>query len=273
MLDIKNNSNLLLKAFQRFLSNKEPEDLLNQIGIWIFGYVVRRLRATDDEASLVFLKFWLERNKLVTYFKTRGCKNIFGFLTFFSKNLLLSVRRAEANIQSIDEFVTSNEISKTIENTSITSLTSKKILRCALKKLSIMNRVILCLRYGFSLTKKEKDFLLYLLKDRSKYIKLITELQNRIKKQKSKDSQNIEKLNLYHWRYTALGNSNVLLSRKKKLQKEIFKLSEVFTFKEISSFLGISTYKISQSCEYSLQFIAKDLDLLKVKNLIEYENK
>lgn len=263
MLNIKNNSNLLLKSFQNFLLNKNSEDFLNQIGIWILGYVTRRLRASEDEASMVFLKFWLERGKLLDYFNTKGCKNIFGFLSFFSKNLLNYIRKKQESLRSKEEFVLSQEIEKHIERGLSSSNFQEVILRYTLKKLPMINRVIICLRYGISLSIKEKDFLLNFLNSEEKYQQLLTEFEKRLQKLKSKDFEKIEKLNLYQWKllYSADGNLEILSQRKKRLQKEILKAYEIFSFGELSTYLGLSKYKVSQSCEYSLQFLVQDLYL------------
>lgn len=267
MLDIKNNSNSLLKAFQNFLVNRGSDDFLKQVGIWIFGYVTRKLRASEDEASLVFLKFWIEKKNLINYLNTKGCKNLFGFLSFFSKNLLISIRKSEETSKSRDNFVLSNEVIKQKQISCDFQNNSKKFLRCALNQLSILNRIILCLRYGISLTMNEKNFLYEFLKNSQKYKNLLSEFERRIDKQKYSDSTKMEKLNFYHWKI--LSNietqSDIFSKRKRKLQEEIMKVNEVFTLKEISTYLGISKYKVSQSCQYSLQFLIQSMEA-KYKN-------
>ncbi|MCX7998759.1 MAG: hypothetical protein N3A69_07380 [Leptospiraceae bacterium] len=274
MLDIKNNSNSVLKAFQNFLGNRESEDFLNQIGIWIFGYVTRRLRASEDEASLVFLKFWIEKKNLIHYFNSKGCKNIFGFLSFFSKNLLRSIRKSLETSKTIDEFILSNEISKQKQSSCTSYNNSQKFLRYAINRLSILNRIILCLRYGITLTNQEKEFLYEFLRNKEKCENLLSEFERRLQKQKSRDLERMEKLNFYHWKISSQTetNSNFYWKRKRKLQAEIMKVSEIFTLKELSTYLGISKYKVAQSCEYSIQYIIQSMELKNKNQNLFLEN-
>lgn len=261
MLDFKDNSNLVLKAFQKFLGSKDSNDFTSQVGIWIIGYVMRKLRASEDEASLVFLKFWIDKSKLLEYLNTKGCKNLFGFLSCFSRNLLLNIRKSEQSLKTKEEFALSNEKDKLIQNSPNTKSLSKKKLRLTLNKISILNRIILCLRYGIKLSKIEKNFLLSFLNNTSKYQNLMHEFHSRMRDRKAKELHKLEKLNSYQWRllYNEKNMESLILSRKKKLQTEVLQIEELFTFKELSHHLGISKYKIVQSCEYCLQFIAKDL--------------
>lgn len=262
MLNLKDNSNLVLQAFQKFLGSRDSNDFLIQTGIWIVGYVTRKLRASEDEASLVFLKFWIDRAKLIEYFNSKGFKNLFGFLACFSKNLLLNVRRKEQYSKTKEDFVLSNEQKKlNIQKNANYTVSSKTKLRTSLKKISILNRIILCLRYGIKLSREERIFLFHFLNNETIYKKLIHEFEKRIKERKDRELEKIEKLNFYQWKlsYQEKNSEHKTLSRKRKLQNEILQLEAIFTFKELSNYLGISNYKIVQSCDYSLKFIAQDL--------------
>lgn len=261
MLDIKDNSNLVSQAFQKFLGNRDSHDFLSQAGIWIVGYVVRKLKASEDEASLVFLKFWLDRAKLIEYFYSKGFKNLFGFLACFSRNLLLNVRKTELHSKTKEEFVLSNEQNKLAKKPENNISPSRIKLRNTLNKISILNRIIICLKYGIKLSKVEKEFLMQFLNNQSTYQKLMYEFESRMKERKNRELAKIEKLNFYQWKllYRRKDSESKILSRKRKLQNEILQLEGIFTIKELSSYLGISNYKIAQSCDYSLKFIAQDL--------------
>lgn len=262
MLNIKDNSNLVFKAFQKFLGTQDSKDFVTQIGIWIFGYVTRKLRASEDEASLVFLNFWSEQNKFIQYINLKGCKNLFGFLAFCSRNLLIKVRRSEQDQESIQQFVALEERGRITQTELYASTSSHVILRYAIRKLSILNRIILCFRYGIKLTKTEKEFLMSFLDNENKYHQILSEFESRIKQQNSKSLRIIEKLNHCHWKisYSSKG-LNLFINRKRKLQNELIKIDEIFSIKEIADYLGISKYKIKQSCEHSIQFIRRDLDV------------
>jgi hypothetical protein len=264
MLEIKNNSNLLNKAFEKFLKTKDANEFCNQIGIWIFGYVSRRLKATEDEASMVFLDFWMNKAKLIDYLNKRGCRNIFGFLTYFSKNLFWKVKKQERSQESIQEFFISLEKENQKNSTSPTNNVSQILLKSSIQKLSILNRIIFCLRYGILLGKGEKIFLVDFLGNQEKYSNLMREFEKRVKQQQKKSNQQLEKLNFYHWKilYSHEKYHDLFCERKKKTQENLLKLQEIFTIKELAQLLGISKYRATQSCEHSLKFIRKDLHLL-----------
>lgn len=242
----------IINSYKKMEATRDNREFLEQVSVLILKFPNEPGNQLFEEyISDVFISFSLKLNNFIKSYRSCGHKNLFGFLHLYLKNLFLNAYKKDKMDEIPNVWVLYNFEQNQERLLNQEKLESSQIADISLEKLSVMDRLILFLRYDLQLCEFDRS---YLSKHLSSYRKDIHEIFEFMDERREKIRlgdqmiiNRISKINFQFYNNMEKVYKYDLLATKRKLYRRLWHKKEYYSVDETARILQISRYRVNQA--------------------------